>query len=856
MPDPKPTPSSSAVDRALAESEERFRAAFEQTLLGIAVIDPQGRVLRVNDAFAQMVGRPASELIGRDSSHYTHPEDRELNAARIALVSNSGADSGSVNRLAFEKRYIRPDGNIVFARIHLSPMHAAGGSLIGLLGTIEDISDRRRADEILRQSEARLRFLAELDEQTRDLTDAETVMATSARMLGQGLGASRCAYAEVDPDGEQFTILHDYTDGCASTVGTYRLSLFGPGAAADQRSGRTLVVRDVDRELSGDDVDDDNGAAMFTAIGIKAVVCCPLVRRGQLMAMMAVHQTVPRDWTPAEVALVEAVAERSWAYLERARTARGLRNSEARLADIVRTALDCVVGMDEDGRVNEWNPAAEQTFGYTRSEAIGADMAQLIIPAQLRAMHRAGLARYLATGEATVLGRRLELSAVRRDGSEFPCELAITRTSRGMRPNFTAYVRDITARVAAERERDALLESERTARSDAEHASQMKDEFLATLSHELRTPLNAILGWSQIVRRPATAAKDIAQGLEVIERNARAQAQMIEDLLDMSRIVSGKVRLDVQRLDLASVVGAAVETARPGAEAKGVRLQSVIDPLQGVVVTGDASRLQQVLWNLIGNAIKFTPRGGRVQVLLERVNSHIKVSVIDTGEGIRADFLPHVFDRFRQADASTTRSHGGLGLGLSIVKQLVELHGGSVRAKSKGPGEGSTFAVALPITVLHPEPGDGPSARIHPRATPGITADRMHNVDLAGVHVLVVDDEPDARTLIRRLLEDGKATVMTAENADRAIEMLREQRPDVLVSDIGMPGEDGYSLIRRVRALGAANGGDVPAIALTAFARSEDRVRAVVAGFQMHVAKPVEPAELLTMVESLASSRR
>jgi signal transduction histidine kinase len=265
---------------------------------------------------------------------------------------------------------------------------------------------------------------------------------------------------------------------------------------------------------------------------------------------------------------------------------------------------------------------------------------------------------------------------------------------------------DITDLKRAESQRDDLLQAERAARSAAERASLLKDEFLATLSHELRTPLNGILGWSQIMQQANTGPEVLAQGLEVIERNARAQSEIIEDLLDMSRIISGKVRLDVQRLDLSSIVQSAVETARPTADAKGIRLLTVIDPLNGVVVSGDVNRLQQVLWNLLSNAVKFTPKGGRIQVLLERVNSHLEISVIDTGEGIKPEFLPFVFDRFRQADASTTLRHGGLGLGLSIVKQLVELHGGWVRINSEGVGQGSTFVIALPFTVLHgsPEP--------------------------------------------------------------------------------------------------------------------------------------------------------
>lgn len=404
-----------------------------------------------------------------------------------------------------------------------------------------------------------------------------------------------------------------------------------------------------------------------------------------------------------------------------------------------------------------------------------------------------------------------------------------------------------------QQEHEKLLHSERTAREQAELANRVKDEFLATLSHELRTPLSSILGWCSILSAEPPNPEDLAGGLEIIERNARAQAQIIDDLLDMSSIISGKIRLNVQHTDLASVVQTAVEIIRPAADAKGVRLHTVLDPLARPV-SGDPNRLQQIFWNLLSNAVKFTPKGGRIQVLLERVNSHLELSVSDTGEGIAPDFLPMVFDRFRQADASITRRHGGLGLGLAIVKQLVELHGGSVRVKSGGPGLGSTFTVSLPLTILHHEhpARDHNDERRHPQAGSTTVPIPTEILKLDGVKVLVVDDERDARTLIRRFLEDHRASVRTARSAAEALALIQQELPDVLVSDIGMPGEDGYTLIRKVRALPPERGGSVPAIALTAYARSEDRMKAVVAGFQMHVAKPAEAAELLTMVASLA----
>jgi PAS domain S-box-containing protein len=498
-----------------------------------------------------------------------------------------------------------------------------------------------------------------------------------------------------------------------------------------------------------------------------------------------------------------------------------------------------------DGSIIEANRLSLEACGYTREQVVGKRFWDCPWWCQSEALMQQIKLAVAQTAAGQIFDAELPYFVA--DGSQRMVHLIVLpiKDETGHLAFLAPTGSDITDLKRAESQRDDLLQAERAARTAAERASLLKDEFLATLSHELRTPLNGILGWSHIMQNQSADAEMIAQGLEVIERNARAQAQIIEDLLDMSRIMSGKVRLNVQRVDLSSIVQAAVETTRPTAEAKGIRLQAVIDPLNGLGVSGDGNRLQQVLWNLLSNAVKFTPKGGRVQVLLERFNSHLEISVIDTGEGIKPEFLPYVFDRFRQADASTSRRHGGLGLGLSIVRQLVELHGGSVGVKSDGSGLGSTFIVSLPITVVHGDP-EPAAERRHPRLPPiGMT---NVDVEIEGVRVLVVDDEIDGRALLKRILEESRAIVTAAESAEEAIELLQAGKFDVLVSDIGMPGEDGYSLIKRVRSLGAARGGDIPAIALTAYARSEDRIKAVTAGFQMHVAKPVETIELITMI--------
>jgi signal transduction histidine kinase len=395
------------------------------------------------------------------------------------------------------------------------------------------------------------------------------------------------------------------------------------------------------------------------------------------------------------------------------------------------------------------------------------------------------------------------------------------------------------ALAAKEEELLQALERER-------EASRLKDEFLSTLSHELRTPLNAIMGWTQLFRAGRRSEQDLERGLEVIDRNVRLQTQLIEDLLDISRIISGKIRLDVQQVDLIPVLEAALDSVQGAIEAKGLRLQKVLDPLAGPVL-GDPTRLQQIIWNLLSNAIKFTPEGGRIRVTLERVDSHVEIAVSDNGEGIAPEFLPYVFDRLRQADSSTTRRHGGMGLGLSIVKHLTELQGGTVWARSPGVGRGASFSVLLPVAVLYTREGRPEPAALHEEPP----SEPFAPVSLAGLRVLVVDDEPDALEVLKQFLEDCQAEVLTARSAAEAFALFQQQRPDVLVSDIGMPHEDGYQLISRIRRLEADSEEWIPAVALTAFARAEDRRRALLAGYQVHVSKPVEATELTATIASL-----
>ena len=403
-----------------------------------------------------------------------------------------------------------------------------------------------------------------------------------------------------------------------------------------------------------------------------------------------------------------------------------------------------------------------------------------------------------------------------------------------------------TAQKARAEAEHAAAQNERLYRH-AEESSRLKEEFLATISHELRTPLSAILGWARMLRTGQLSPEDSAKAIDTIERNARAQSQLVDDLLDVSRIITGKFRMDVRPADPDSFIDAAVEALRPAAEAKGVRVQKVVDT-GAISIPGDPVRLQQVVWNLLSNAIKFTPRGGHVQVRSERVNSHLEIVVSDTGQGISPDFLPHVFDRFRQADQKTSRQHGGMGLGLAIVRHLVEMHGGTVQARSDGDGKGATFTVMLPISPVYQVDSSG--SRVHPGARDLLPANDITD-RLDDLRILVVDDEADTRELLKQGLEYCGAEVKVVGSAEQALNELKTALPDILISDIGMPGCDGYDLIRQVRRLPHASGGKLPAIALTAYTRIEDRLQALRAGYDMHVPKPVELAELVAVAASV-----
>jgi len=543
-------------------------------------------------------------------------------------------------------------------------------------------------------------------------------------------------------------------------------------------------------------------------------------------------------------------------HLARRRADEDLRKESDWLRVTLSSIGDAVITTDVEGRVTFMNRVAESLTGWAQAEAIGRslpDIFQILNEESRQPVENPAL-RTLSAGATVGLANHTLLIA--KDGTERPIDdsAAPIRNERGEVVGTVLVFRDISERKRLELEREQLLAAAQAAQKQAEQANRLKDEFLATASHELRTPLTAVVGWSRLLRTGKLDAENSARALESIERNATLQTKLIDDLLDVSRIITGKLTLDRRPIEIAHVVSDAVNTVRPAADAKNIEIETNFDA-EAEPVLGDANRLQQVVWNLLSNAVKFTPKNGRIEVALQRVNSEVQVSVGDSGEGISSEFLPYVFDRFSQGDGKTTRPHSGLGLGLAIVRQLVELHGGTVKAHSDGPGRGATFKLRLPVLSINLVPGSrsalSDSTLAEARATDGLSIECPPRLD--GVRVLVVDDDFDTRQMLKAVLSECQADVITASSAAEAIKEIQQRKPDVLVSDVGMPEQDGYDLIKQVRETESAdNAIRVPALALTAYAKAEDRVRALAGGYQVHLAKPVEPAEFVLVVANLA----
>jgi PAS domain S-box-containing protein len=714
--------------RALDEAGERLRLALAAASLGDWSWDAQTDLVAVSETAARIFGIPPGQQMSRaEMRKLLEVEDRE----RAKLIT----DTALANHTDYEIEYRlkRPDGSAAWISAKGRGIYDEDGAVIGQLGFVQDISERKAAEETLREQAEALRTLNEVGKLiSAELDLHKTVQAvTDAATELTGASFGSFFYNVVTEEGGSymlFTLAGVPREAFAHFPMPRTTDLFGPTF----RGEGVVRIGDVKKDL----------------------------RYGK----NSPYYGMPEGHLPVTSYLAVPVVSRSG---------------------------DVLGGL---------------FFGHPERDVF-TERDEIVV---------AGLASQ---------------AAVAMD-------------------NARLYETAKRARAEAEK---AAAEKERLYRQ-AEESSRLKEEFLATISHELRTPLSAILGWARMLRMGQLSEENAAKALDTIERNARAQAQLVDDLLDVSRIITGKLRMDVQPADPNAFIDAAVEAVRPAADAKGVRVQKVIDT-GAISIPGDPVRLQQVVWNLLSNAIKFTPRGGRVQIRSERVNSHLEIVVSDTGQGIPADFLPHVFDRFRQADQKTSRQHGGMGLGLAIVRHLVEMHGGTVSAMSDGEGHGSTFTVMLPISPVYRMDPSG--SRVHPAARDLLPAlDEECGDSLGGLRILVVDDEADTRDLLKQGLEYCGAKVSVVGSAAEALDAVMARVPDVLISDIGMPGVDGYDLIRQVRGLPPNRGGKIPAIALTAYTRTEDRLQSLRAGYDMHVPKPVELAELVAVATTVVRRAR
>ena len=767
------------------DSQDLFRLIAENVRdFAVFMTDLRGRVLSWNPGVERVLGYAEGEWVGRHASDIFTPEDREQG------VPEQEMETALREERAEDKRWhLRRDGSRFWADGMLMLLRGGAGEPRGFAKILRDDTEGKLTEERLRESEARFQRVVELS------PDAIAVHAEGVVLFMNHAGARllRAEGPEQIVGRSIAELIHPDYHG----VIRERIEKIGRGETPPPSEIRFI-------RLDGTDLYGELASA-------------PLIYQGR-----PAIQAVVRDRT------------------RRRQAEAALRASEKRFRSIFNQQFQFMAILSPEGVLQDVNELPLRAAGTTREQVLGRPFWETPwwegLP-EMRAGWPARLAE-AARSDAPVFS----VDSYRAADGVRVAEASVTavKDADGRVEFFIVQASDITERKRFEEERERLLR-------ESQEANRLKDEFLATLSHELRTPLTAILGWAHLMRGGQLDGASAARALETIERNARAQAQLIDDLLDVSRIVTGKLHLDIAPVDPHSFIDPAVEAVRPAAEAKGVRLLKLIDTGAGVVM-GDAARLQQVVWNLLSNAVKFTPRGGRVQARLERVNSQIEIAVADTGAGIAPEFLPHVFERFRQADQRTTRQHGGLGLGLAIVRHLVELHGGTVRAESEGEGAGATFTVSLPVSpVQRREEG---AERARPAARDTLPAHECPE-RLDGLRLLVVDDEPDARELLAVGLGQCGAEVVTASSAAEAVEAVSKERFDAIVSDIGMPDEDGYELIRRVRALPPEAGGRTPAAALTAYARTEDRLRAMRAGFEMHVSKPVELTELVVVIANL-----
>jgi PAS domain S-box-containing protein len=875
----------------LKESERRFRQLAENVQDVFWITDALTKeMIYISPAYEEIWGRSCESLYAEPRSFLQaiHKDDRER--VTNAFYKENG-DSHSV-----EYRIIRPDGATRWIWARSFPVKDETGRVYRVAGIAEDITQRRLVEEDLR-------------EQTRIIETVNRVGRTLAAELDLHKVVQTVTDAATELSGARFgSFFYNVLDEGGGSYMLYTLSgvpreafahfpmpratdLFGPTF----RGEGTIRLDDVRRDPRYGKWSPYQGMPEGH-LPVTSYLAVPVISRsGEVIGGLFFGHPDAGVFTEREQRIVEGLAAQAAVSVDNARLLDAAQRARARAelaerrsaflveaSDVLASSLEYEITLASVARLMvphlaDWcavdildEDRAIKRLAVAHQDASKIELAQELeqrYPQQMSDPE--GLAKVIRTGQSEIYGEipdsLLLMGARDAEHLRILRELGLksamvvpllvhervlgaitfvySESNRRYEQADLAFAEDLARRAAMAVENSSLYR-------EAQTASRMKDEFLAVVSHELRTPLTAVLGWGRMLHAGQLDEETAGKAREIIMRNAETQRQLIEDLLDVSRIITGKLRLDVRPIEFEPIIKSTVDAVRPAAEAKGIKLHMVLDPRTGHIA-GDADRLQQIVWNLLANAIKFTPKEGHVEVRLERVNSHVEFSVSDTGQGIQQDFLPYVFDRFRQADQTMMRVHGGLGLGLSIVRHLVELHGGTVDVYSEGEGRGSKFTVQLPLMIFRSsDKNSGDLKRVHP--TVGGVVPYFGDKNLEGLNVLVVDDEEDTRDLLIAILEQCGAKVIAVASAAEALLEIERMTPDVLVSDIGMPGADGYEFIGRVRSMEAQLDRQIPAVALTAYARTEDRIRALNAGFQIHVPKPVEPSELATVVATLA----
>ncbi|MES2709162.1 MAG: ATP-binding protein [Verrucomicrobiota bacterium] len=819
--------------------------------IGDAVVatDGEGRVVFLNPVAESMMGWKQEEASGRPLTEVFeifNEYTREPAENPVGRVLRENVVVGLANHTVLRSRR----GVEIPIEDSAAPIRGTDGQVRGVILVFHDVTEKHQSATQLQQSESRLYFLNELSEATRRLNDVPGIRRASVELLGRFLKTSRCAYATVEPDTGHFIILDDYTDGCPSTVGEYELNLFGPRAEEKMLTGRTLVIRDVDRELSPEE-----GGDTFRSIGIQAIVCCPLLKDGRLRAMMAVHQTMARDWTDAEVKLVETVVDRCWSMLERKRAETELTAATERAelaAMAVADAAERFRLLGEVVSLQVWTATTDGALDYVNQECLtyfGVDDEDQVLGA--------AWAQFVHPGDLPAAVERWQHSLItgERYNVEFRLRCAEDGGFRWFLVRAEA-MRDKNGQIAKWFGTNTAIDELKSAQASAERASRAKDEFMATLSHELRTPLTPVLMTAAALREDTRLPADVREQLGMMERNIGLEARLIDDLLDLTGIARGKLNLRAEPCDAHSLIGLAVEIVRGEAATKNLELECDFQAARSGL-TADPARFQQVIWNLLRNAVKFTPRHGRIHIRTSDETGPggqvwLRIEITDNGVGIEPESLEEIFQPFEQGAAAGDHRFGGVGLGLSIARAIVSLHGGRIRAHSEGPQRGATFIVELPdaqdppMGLASPVPagdaGEDPPA-------PGPDGLPAAPPPSSGLRLLMVEDHAATLEALRTLLTRAGYQVTAAGTVAEALEAAERGTFDLVISDLGLPDGTGTQLMEKLRDTWQLKG-----IALSGYGMEEDITRCRQAGFVAHLVKPVRFADLRRVLDSLTPS--